>query len=111
MLNLFRHHPSKDREHFSVLLTLARDHLQNVRSNSPPELTPHSPAILAFDPRITRRLNSFMPLRAHRLPPQDLAWTALADLFDGWAEICKISAIASLATWKVKRGHPPILPT
>jgi N-alpha-acetyltransferase 35, NatC auxiliary subunit len=111
MVNLFRHHPFKDREHFSELLGLARDYLNNVRSNLPPELAPHSPATLAFDPRITRRLNSFMPLRSHCLPPQDRAWAALAGFFDGWAEICKISAIASLATWKVKEDILSMLPT
>lgn len=102
MLNLFRHHPSKDREHFLVLLSLARDYLQKIRSNLPPEPPPHSPATLAFDPNITRKLNNFMPLRAHRLPPQNVAWNALADLFDGWADICKVSASASLITWKVR---------
>lgn len=101
MLNLFRHHPSKDREQFLVLLCSARECLQNVRSNLPPEPAPHSPATFTFDPRITRKLNSFMPLRAHQLPPQDFAWDALADMFDGWAEICKISAVASLSAWKI----------
>src|SRR6266702_2304024 len=103
MLNLFRHHLSKDREQFLVLLCSARECLQKVRSILPPEPAPHSPANFAFDPRITRKLNSFMPLRAHRLPPQDLAWDALADMFDGWARICKISAVASLSAWKVRQ--------
>ncbi|SRR6266851_1951034 len=102
MLNLFSHHPSKDRGQFLALLNLARDYLQNVRSNPPPEPPPHSPATLAFDPTITRKLNNFMPLRSHRLPHQDFAWNALAGLFDGWADLCKISAIASLTTWKVR---------
>jgi len=101
MMNLFCHHPSKDCEYLLVLLSLARDYLQNIRSSPPPEPPPNSPVALAFDPHITRKLNSFMPLRAHRLPPQDLAWNALADLFDGWADICKITAVASLTTWKV----------
>ncbi|KAI9508819.1 Mak10 subunit, NatC N-terminal acetyltransferase-domain-containing protein [Russula earlei] len=101
MLNLFCHRPSKDREHVQVLLNVARDYLQNVRSNLSPQLSPNSPVTLAFDPHIARKLNSFMPLRTHRLPPQDFAWDALADLFDGWADICKISAVASLTTWKI----------
>jgi hypothetical protein len=102
MLNLFRHHPSKDRDHFVVLLNLARNYLQSIRSNPPPEPLPHSPAALAFDINITRKLNNFMPLKAHNLPPQDFAWNALADLLDGWADICKVSAVASLTTWKVR---------
>jgi len=101
MINLFCHHPSKDREYLSVLLSLARDYLRSIRSSPPPEPPPNSPVALAFDPHITRKLNSFMPSRAHRLPPQDLAWDALADLFDGWDDICKISAVASLTTWKI----------
>lgn|SRR5882672_11010478 len=102
MLNLFCHHPSKDREHVLALLGLARDYLQNARANPPPEPLPHSPAALAFDPHITRKLNSFMPLRAHRLPHQDHAWNALSDLLDGWTDICRISAFPSLTTWKVR---------
>lgn len=112
MLNLFRHHPSKDREHFLGLLSSARDHLQNVRSNPPPEPPPDSLAALAFDPHITRKLSNFMPLRTHHLPHQDVAWNALADLFDGWGDICKISAIPNLTTWKVRqRIYSPVLPT
>ncbi|KAI0303343.1 Mak10 subunit, NatC N-terminal acetyltransferase-domain-containing protein [Multifurca ochricompacta] len=80
---------------------LARESLQSIRSNLLPEPVPHSPATLAFDPHITRKLNSFMPLRAHCLPPQDLVWGALADLFDGWAEICQISSVTCLTTWKI----------
>ncbi|KAI0285229.1 Mak10 subunit, NatC N-terminal acetyltransferase-domain-containing protein [Russula brevipes] len=105
MLNLFRHHPSKDRERFLDLLNSARNYLQNIRSTPPPEPPPHSPAALAFDSRITRKLNNFMPLRAHRLPPQEFSWDALGDLFDGWADICKTSTIASLTTWKIAGEH------
>ena len=102
MLNLFRHHPSKDLEYFLALLCSARERLQKARAKVPPEPVPHSPAAFAFDPRITRKLNSFMPLRSHQLPPQDRAWDALADMFDGWAKVCKISAVASLSAWKVR---------
>ncbi|KAF8259877.1 Mak10 subunit, NatC N-terminal acetyltransferase-domain-containing protein [Lactarius quietus] len=101
ILNLIRHHPYKDREQILALLSSARECLKNVRSKSPPEPVPPSPASFAFDSRITRKLNSFMPLRAHQLPPQDLAWDALADMFDGWAKVCKISAVASLSAWKI----------
>jgi len=48
-----------------------------------------------------RKLSNFMPLKAHRLPPQDFAWNALADMLDGWADICKVSAVTSLTTWKI----------
>ncbi|KAI0282481.1 Mak10 subunit, NatC N-terminal acetyltransferase-domain-containing protein [Russula aff. rugulosa BPL654] len=101
MLNLIRRHPSEDRDHYVVLLNLARGYLQNIRSNLPAEPPPHSPAALAFDIHITRKLSNFMPLKAHRLPPQDFAWNALADMLDGWADICKVSAVASLTTWKI----------
>ncbi|KAI9433909.1 Mak10 subunit, NatC N-terminal acetyltransferase-domain-containing protein [Lactarius indigo] len=88
MLNLFRHHPSKDREQFMALLFSARQCLQRVRSVRPPDPAPHSPANFAFDPRITRKLNN-------------LAWDALADIFGGLAQVCKISAVASLSAWKI----------
>ncbi|SRR6266403_4181393 len=103
MLNLFRHHPSKDRDHNVALLSEARGYLQRIRSTPLPEPPPHSPAALAFDVHITRKLSNFMPLKAHRLPPQDFAWNALADMLDGWADICKVSAVASMAAWKVRK--------
>lgn len=103
MLNLIRQHPSKDRDHYVVLINLARGYLQSIRSNAPSEPPPHSPAALAFDIHIMRKLSNFMPLKAHRLPPQCFAWDALADMLDGWADICKVSAVASLTTWKVRK--------
>src|SRR5258708_2980669 len=101
MLNLIRHHPAKDRDQIVVLLSLPRAYLQTIRSNPPPKPPPHSRAALAFDIHVTRKLSNFMPLKPHRLPPQDFAWNALADMLDGWADICKVSAVASLTTWKV----------
>ncbi|KAN0109790.1 Mak10 subunit, NatC N(alpha)-terminal acetyltransferase domain containing protein [Russula decolorans] len=101
MLNLIRRHPSEDRDHYVALLSLARGYLQSIRSNPPSEPSPHSPAALAFDIHITRKLSNFMPLKPHHLPPQDFAWNALADMLDGWADICKVSAVASLTTWKI----------
>jgi hypothetical protein len=101
MLDLIRRHPSEDRDRYMDLLRLARDYLQSIRLNPSSEPPPHSPAALVFDVHIMRKLSNFMPLKAHRLPPQDLAWNALADMLDGWADICKVSAIASLTTWKV----------
>jgi hypothetical protein len=105
MLNLIRRHPSDDRDHYVDLLSLARGYLQSIRSNSSSEPAPHSPAALAFDIHIMRKLSNFMPLKAHYLPPQDLAWNALADMLDGWADICKVSAVASLTTWKVRKKN------
>ena len=105
MLNLIRRHPSEDRDHYVVLLSLARGYLQSIRSNPPSEPLPHSPAAIAFDIHITRKLSNFMPLKPHHLPPQDFAWNALADMLDGWADICKVSAVASLTTWKVRRKN------
>ena len=53
-----------------------------------------------------------MPLRTHHLPHQDVARNALAGLCDGWGDICKISAIANLTTWKVRQIiYSPVLPT
>lgn len=104
MLNLIRRRPSEDRDHYVVLLSVARGHLQSIRSNPPSEPSPHSPAALAFDIHIMRKLSNFMPLKAHHLPPQDLAWNALTDMLDGWADICKVSAVASLTAWKVRKN-------
>ncbi|KAI0263774.1 Mak10 subunit, NatC N-terminal acetyltransferase-domain-containing protein [Gloeopeniophorella convolvens] len=101
MLDLLRVSPSRDQSTFLALLQRARDCLREIRSTPLPEPSSDSPAVVAFDPHITRKLSSFMPLRAHRLPPQELAWNALADLLDGWAEVCRLSAVASLTTWKI----------
>jgi|SRR5712672_3656905 hypothetical protein len=104
MLNLIRGHPSEDRDYYVVLLGMARGYLQSIRSNPPSEPPSHSPAALAFDIHITRKLSNFTPLKAHHLPSQDVSWNALADMLDGWADICKVSAVASLTTWKVRKN-------
>jgi hypothetical protein len=68
VLNLIRRHPPEDRDHYMVLLSLARGYLQSVRSTPPSEPPPYSSAALAFDVHITPKLSNFMPLKAHLLP-------------------------------------------
>ncbi|KAI0046941.1 Mak10-domain-containing protein [Auriscalpium vulgare] len=102
LLELFRLDPIADRPQFATLLATASTLLQSIRSR--PEIPPpgrDSAGFLAFDPHITRRLNSFMPLRVLSIPDQDTSWDALESLLRGWADLCDLTDGENLLTWKV----------
>ena len=59
--------------------------------------------MLAFDPFITRRLHSFMPLRVIEMSPQEEVWGSVEAFCSGLQELYHLSGIASLCTWEVKQ--------
>ncbi|KAI0317487.1 Mak10 subunit, NatC N-terminal acetyltransferase-domain-containing protein [Amylostereum chailletii] len=102
LLNIFRLDLARDTVTIEGLLDQARHHLHNIRTQPAPPIPPaDSPAVLAFDPHITRRLSNTMPLNALPLPPQDTTWDNLTSLFDGLAELCQLSWEKNLSTWKI----------
>src|SRR5271168_2515249 len=78
----------------------AREQLLVIQTYSP-ECSPESPAQLAFDPYIGRRLQMFTPIRV--IPPPDLPKTcdAIRRLLDGFDEISLLRATNQLLTWEV----------
>ncbi|KAI5114706.1 hypothetical protein M0805_001010 [Coniferiporia weirii] len=84
------------------LIAEARRLLDNIKRrpiNPPME---GSSAYAAFDSRITRQLNSIIPIRPLTLPPQEEAWKAVEGLLDGWELIYLLSGCESLLAWNVR---------
>ena len=82
------------------LVQSAREQLHVIQTYSP-ECSPDSPAQLAFDPYIGRRLQMFTPIRV--VPPPDLQKTcgAIRSFLDGVDEISLLRNTNELITWEV----------
>jgi N-alpha-acetyltransferase 35, NatC auxiliary subunit len=82
------------------LIQSAREQLLVIQTYSP-ECSSDSPAQLAFDPYIARRLQMFTPIRV--IPPPDLQKTcdAIERLLDGLDEISLLKDTNELLTWEV----------
>ena len=80
------------------LLALIRQSHQNAAISRPPE---GSPALLAFDSRIARQLNSIMPVRSIELPKEDETWRCLEGLLDGWTQVSVLVGCESILAWNV----------
>ncbi|KAF8801418.1 hypothetical protein BYT27DRAFT_7198198 [Phlegmacium glaucopus] len=85
------------------LVQSAREQVLVIQTYSP-ECSPGSPAQLAFDPYIGRRLQMFTPIRV--IPPPDLQKTcdAIRRLLDGIDEISLLKDMNELVTWETV-GH------
>lgn len=84
------------------LVADARTLLQRMRLQNIAQPRAESPARLAFDARINRRLACFMPTRVIDLPPQEQAWDTLSHFLEGWEELSYMLDVTSVATWEVK---------
>ena len=91
----------KDNANFRHLLSLAREQLLTVKSQPVPEPSLESQALLVFDPLVSRRLNTFSPLRKHELPTQEDVWKALGHYLDGFEEIQYLCETHSVLSWQV----------
>ncbi|ETW85144.1 hypothetical protein HETIRDRAFT_236580, partial [Heterobasidion irregulare TC 32-1] len=101
LLELFALEMPMDRQRCQTLLAHARTYLYNIRYRPAPPAPPvGSPALLAFDPYVSRRLNTLAPLQILPMLAQEDTWDALGNLLDGWTELCQLSAISHLSTWK-----------
>lgn len=101
LLELFALEMPMERQRCQTLLSHARIYLRNIRYRPAPPAPPvGSPALLAFDPSVSRRLNTFAPLQVLPVLAQEDTWDALESLLDGWTELCQLSAISHLSTWK-----------
>jgi hypothetical protein len=106
----------KHQDKFNALITVAREMLEVIRANPSPEPAPDSPALLAFDPLVARKLNSFVPFRS--IEPVELfrTWDAVEGLLDDWDELATLSVTPCISTWVVRRSrsistsHKPLFP-
>ncbi|TFK45527.1 hypothetical protein OE88DRAFT_1784499, partial [Heliocybe sulcata] len=91
----------EEHEKLRAHIATARDLVEGFKSRPIPTPPSGSPAHLVFDPYITRRLHSFMPLRPIQLPAQEKAWECITAALDGWQKLYHLSTVTSLTTWKV----------
>ncbi|KAH9483568.1 N-alpha-acetyltransferase 35, NatC auxiliary subunit [Psilocybe cubensis] len=93
--------PSQDRFEFQRLLLLARDHLHTVKSNPSPDCEPGSPAQLAFDPYIGRRLQTATPIRIVTPPSIEDTYKSLYRLLDGLYEVGLLETFDQITAWEI----------
>ncbi|KAJ7215317.1 Mak10 subunit, NatC N-terminal acetyltransferase-domain-containing protein [Mycena haematopus] len=86
---------------FLDLVNVARNHLHTVRTYPSPDLGPESPARLAFDPYIARKLNTTVPIRVIDVPPVTETWQSIDALLDGWEELRLLSLTVNVSTWEL----------
>ncbi|KAF9460883.1 Mak10 subunit, NatC N-terminal acetyltransferase-domain-containing protein [Collybia nuda] len=86
---------------FEGLLNTAAEQLVVIRNHHPPEPHSNSPAHLAFDPWVARRLKTFVPLRIVPVRTPDETWQTLDAMLQGWRELRRLSRTTSLATWEL----------
>ncbi|KAF7969265.1 hypothetical protein HWV62_27864 [Athelia sp. TMB] len=112
LLKLMDSNIHKDNADFRHLLSLAREQLLAVKSQPVPEPSSESQALLVFDPLVSRRLNTFSPLRKHELPPQEEVWKTLGHYLDGFEEVQYLCETHSVLSWQTAgllrawSGHP-----
>ena len=104
LLQLFRACHMGELDDLRPLTTIARNILRKVRLRPSEAPGAGSPAIAAFDPRVTRRLPTVMPTRELELPPQSSVWDEIERLLDGWDNVDHLRANHSLSAWQVRRA-------
>ncbi|KAF5349588.1 hypothetical protein D9756_008923 [Leucocoprinus leucothites] len=86
---------------FKDYINICQEFLRQLGSQSIPEPHQESAAHLAFDPYISKRLNTAVPIRVLPLGSPNDTWQALTVFFEGLREITRLASAHSLTTWKV----------
>ncbi|EAU81853.1 hypothetical protein CC1G_06064 [Coprinopsis cinerea okayama7 len=100
LLELFNLEPTKNRSQYQSLLDDAQTFITDITSQPPPTLSPSSPAYLVFDPYISRRLNTCVPVRVIPTPTHEETWKALGAFLEGLRELSLLVDRPCLATWE-----------
>ncbi|KAI0668348.1 Mak10-domain-containing protein [Trametes maxima] len=115
LLELYRADPLNGVDQLHVDIAAGLGLLHRIRTGEQDPLPPDSPALLAIDPHIARRLPNFMPIRVTDLPPQSKSWEALEAFLEYWQEVVQLVTSPSLLKWEsavslryaLGRGVPP----
>lgn len=102
ILQLMHSNVFADSSLFEDLLDAAHEQLMIIRNHPSSEPQPDSPAHLAFDPWVARRLKTFVPLRIVPVRAPDETWRTLNAMLHGWRELNHLSKTISLSTWEVE---------
>jgi len=97
----------------------ALDFIKKVRGNITSILahpatapTPGSPASRVFDPYISRRFPTFIPIRVIEVPPMEQTFQMIRRMLDGFEEMTRLSATSEVWNWEVsavRRRHVTFL--
>ncbi|KAF8172074.1 Mak10 subunit, NatC N-terminal acetyltransferase-domain-containing protein [Pholiota molesta] len=100
LLQVMSTEPTKDRFEFQRLVFSAKEHLAAVEASPPIECGDDSPAALAFDPYIGRRLQTATPIRV--IPPPSFEQTCkkVGQFLDGLQEVGLLETVEDLSTWQ-----------
>ncbi|KAL0563501.1 N-alpha-acetyltransferase, non-catalitic subunit [Marasmius crinis-equi] len=100
LLQLLDHH-IYDRDGFRQVLDSCQQILHQISAKSPsPEPSTNSPARRAFDPYISRRLNTFLPVRVIELPSASDSWQNWGDFLGGCGEWLALSQTHEVSGWE-----------
>ena len=91
----------EDLDSIRPLATLARKYLQQVKKHSSIALPDGSRALLVFDPRVTRRLHTVIPIRVVDLPEQADVWDSVEALLLDLESIDFLRKKDSILSWEV----------
>ena len=92
----------KDQIGFKRILDSCQHLFQQMRSRPPPHDPPIvSAATKAFDPYISRRLNTFLPIRVIELPNPSQSWDNWMNFIEGCGDYLALSQTQEVASWEV----------
>ncbi|RDX47440.1 hypothetical protein OH76DRAFT_1385246 [Lentinus brumalis] len=100
LLQLYKLDLHKDTAELWYNVAVVRGLLHRVRASHQDSLPPDSPAPLAMDPYIARRLPNFMPIRVTELPPFEATCDALDTYLGHWGEIGHLVTAPSILKWE-----------
>ena len=104
IVELFRINQAEELDEMRPLVIIAKNILRRIQASPKREPKLSSAALNAFDPRVTRRLHTVVPIRVLDLPSQQQVWKSVEDLLDGWESISHLHDVHSLGSWKVHRS-------
>ncbi|KAH6919217.1 Mak10 subunit, NatC N-terminal acetyltransferase-domain-containing protein [Coprinopsis sp. MPI-PUGE-AT-0042] len=100
LVELLQIDPSQHRLAYHSVLSRAKSIQYLLSSNPTPEPSPASPARNAFDPCISRRLNTCVPVRVIPTPSSERISALLGTFLEGLEEAALLAGEPSLATWE-----------
>ncbi|KXN91924.1 N-alpha-acetyltransferase, 35 NatC auxiliary subunit [Leucoagaricus sp. SymC.cos] len=86
---------------FKSYINICLEFLQQLQTHSIPEPYEDSVARLAFDPYISRRLSTAVPIRVLSTGSPAETWQAFELFFESLKETSRLAATHSVTTWKV----------
>ncbi|KAJ2914192.1 hypothetical protein MD484_g6206, partial [Candolleomyces efflorescens] len=101
LLELYDMDVCKHHADYQNLLNRARECLEYITSEPDIQVPDNSPARAAFDPYISRRLNTCVPVRIVPVVTGEMNWSTLRSFLDGLQEMTTLVVRHHLSIWEV----------